>query len=276
MTGVTAVLTWDLAFQLAGLLSAIGTIQHSLELLSIHREFQTDGVFSWRVLRLDHPRVVRSTHGRVIEWWLSPPAYSFVIVCQLLGALAIVSRPLNPFPWALAIVLAGRIVFNFRNSRTLIGADQMQIIVLAACLLQVLVPTRAVTQACAWFVALQLVLSYVTSGAWKLATPSWRRGTALRDIVRTRTMGNPWAYALLKRRPGLSPALCWATIVFECAFPWLLFGGPLTCAILLVAGLVFHVAVAAVMGLEEFVWAFLAAYPLALRCSIQMQAFWSR
>ena len=55
--------------------------------------------------------------------------------------------------------------FHLRNSHGLDGSDQMTVICLTAVLLSRLAPTNAtVATACLWFIALQSLLAYLTSG----------------------------------------------------------------------------------------------------------------
>jgi hypothetical protein len=62
----------------------------------------------------------------------------------------------------------------------------------------------------------------------------------------------------------------WLVIVFECAFPLVLWVRPQGAALLLACGLAFHLCNALVLGLNRFLWAWLAGYPALLFWSGQL------
>ena len=266
--------SWSQAFALSAVLAGMGCVLHSLQLIALRREFGAGGLLDWGVLRTSHPGLLRSGFARWTDPLFSPPAVLLLSLAQAGGSIVIVSRPSDPPVWALCVVVGVRNLFNFRNSPAIIGADQMQVLVLAACLLYFLVPESGVAQACGWFVCLQMIVAYVTAGVSKLVTPAWRRGSAITDILRSRNTGLALAYAYVRRFPVLASLMCWATIVVEIAFPWLVFGGPSACVVFLATGVLFHVGVAIIMGFDEFLWAYLATYPIALRCSIEVARLW--
>jgi hypothetical protein len=101
------------------------------------------------------------------------------------------------------------------------------------------------------YVGLQLVLSYFVAGYVKLRNPEWRTGRALLAMVKL---------------PGVlaqkSKQLSWALILFEVGVPLSLFWRG---ALPWVAGvsIFFHLLVFWFLGLNRFVWAWLAAWPSA-------------
>ena len=54
----------------------------------------------------------------------------------------------------------------------------------------------------------------------------------------------------------------------------MIFGGTSAATVFLLTGVLFHIGVAIVMGLDEFFWAYAAASPIALRCSMAFDRFW--
>jgi hypothetical protein len=61
-------------------------------------------------------------------------------------------------------------------------------------------------------------------------------------------------------RPGVARAGAWTVLALECAFPLVLVV-PGAAWVLLPAAAAFHLANAIVLGLDRFLWAWLAAYP---------------
>ena len=266
--------SWNDAFAMAAVVAAVGSLLHAIELVVIRRELAAGGFLNWTVLRNAHPALLRSTLAPWADGMFTPPGFFGLVWLQIVASLAIIVSPSGPPVWALGSVLATRILCNVRNAPAMIGADQMHVVVLAACFLQALVPIPDVAVVCGWFVCLQLLLAYVTSGVAKAVSPLWRGGIALRQITRSRAVGLKVAFEWASRFPALAITVCWATIVFEIAFPWLIVGGPSSATVFLAAGLLFHVGIAVVMGLEAFFWPYVAAYPLAYRCSMMMDALW--
>jgi hypothetical protein len=64
--------------------------------------------------------------------------------------------------------------------------------------------------------------------------------------------------------PPLAYALCWGTILFESAFVMAPILPQQALLVLLAVAATFHVAVAIIMGLNGFVWSFVATYPAIL------------
>ena len=71
------------------------------------------------------------------------------------------------------------------------------------------------------------------------------------------------AALFLRAHPRLSSCLTWGVIAFEGAFPLALLAGP-ACWGFLAAGLLFHLANAALVGFNRFPWAWAATYPAIL------------
>jgi hypothetical protein len=266
-------MTWNQAFAWSAALAGVGSMLFSLQLLAVREEFDA-GLLSWRVLRSTHHRLTASRVRAAADRLLSAPLFLALLAAHLVAAAAIVARPSRPPLWALVLALAGRALFNFRNPRAVIGADQMQLIVLGALLLAAVSPGPSAAL-CGWFVYLEMLLAYVTAGVSKLRAPVWRNGTAIAGLMRTRTFGLEAAHVSIERRPALAVAAAWATMLFEIAGPWLVFGGVRACVVFVITGVAFHLCVAIATGLDEFVWAFAATYPIALRCSMDVGRLWA-
>jgi hypothetical protein len=111
------------------------------------------------------------------------------------------------------------------------------------------------------FVAAQTLLAYWVAGVAKLAGAPWRTGEAVGQILVTNTYGCPPIGRFLLRHPPLNRVAGWSVIVAELAFPVLIVAGGWYGVAALVGGLAFHTAGAVLMGLNGFLFSFLAAYP---------------
>jgi hypothetical protein len=242
-----------------------GVIIGDLEMLFRRREIAPGGFFSWELLRTSRRWTVRGRVAAVADVVFPYPNVVVLIVIQLVAAMlaalaAIEVVPAHDALW-IGTVLAISLLLHLRNQYGLDGSDQMRTIVLAGLVLFYVAPTDLARDVALVFIAAQAMLSYFTSGFAKLISPVWRDGTAIRDILSTRSYGSELATRVMKRLPSLSPALCWGTIGFECFLPLLVLLGTTTCIVFIGMGVAFHVGIAAMMGLNLFVWSFVATYP---------------
>jgi len=151
------------------------------------------------------------------------------------------------------------------------GAEQMCFITLIAALLTVAGGQTAFQQSFFLiFVTGQTVLSYVTAGVAKLNSPLWRSGQALTRIIDTSSYGTPWAHRALLLTTFSGYLACWSVILWEISFPITLLGIGKLSLVMMGIGVLFHFGCALVMGLNDFVWAFVGTYPAVLYVSRQI------
>jgi hypothetical protein len=143
------------------------------------------------------------------------------------------------------------------------GSDRMTLLLLICLLASHLAPTPRWRELVLGYAAVQVVLSYAMAGWVKLREPSWRTGQALRDLFAMS------AYPVSEQVRGWAPGptglklLAWSIVLFESLFPLaLLDAGALRFVLVAAAG--FHVANAWLLGLNRFLWVWIAAYPLLL------------
>jgi hypothetical protein len=142
------------------------------------------------------------------------------------------------------------------------GADHMFLVVCGASWLATVVAgDRRAAEAGLWFIAAQACLAYLVAGVTKLASPTWRSGRALHLVAATRSHGCLALRRCLAAAPWLARPACWGVMVWECAFPLVLLAPEPARLAILASGVLMHVALALVMGLNTFVWAFPATYP---------------
>lgn len=121
------------------------------------------------------------------------------------------------------------------------------------------------------YLGVQTVFSYFVAGLAKLKERGWRRGTALVHFANLAKYGvPPRAHALLAK-PNVALAASWAILLFECSFPYALYGTWI-CVVYLSLGAAFHVANAVLFGLNRFLFSWLALYPVLLALSSAIHA----
>ena len=119
-------------------------------------------------------------------------------------------------------------------------------------------------EACLVFIAGMSLLAHSTAGIAKMPHAGWFDGSFVLAVSSTRSFGLSSLAALMRRLPWLPRLVGWAIVLAESLFP-LVVVLPMKWAVaILTIGLLFHCAVAPVMGLNTFVWAFPATYPAIL------------
>lgn len=137
------------------------------------------------------------------------------------------------------------------------GSDMMTFHVLLATTLARLFPqAEPATFFALGYLAVQLVASYFLAGIAKLRQKNWRTGQALKNIL------NASFYSVPESAKNYVPprVLSWVTISFEVLFPLALLNT--TSAMVFIAiAILFHFGNFWVLGLNRFVFAWIAAYP---------------
>lgn len=242
------------ALVLCSLFAAVGTVIDVAEHLAARESNKR--AFAWAVFETADPprhydmpsrvigRVGLSAQLQIIRG-LSAVAVPLLLLGRLPGVASVA---------ALTTVIAHLVLYK-RLVFGLDGADQMALIVWSGIVIAGVSPTAGLV-----LIAGQSILSYVTAGAAKLFGPDWRSGAAPRKIVETVGHGSAVPAKLL-RDPQVSFLVSWCTIVFELFMPALVLLGTRGAAIFVATAALFHVSIAWAMGLNNFVWSFLAALP---------------
>jgi len=264
-------LSTNRAWELTLLVCCTGIVVDALERLVSVRKYRDDGIFGWPIarqrlvllpawLRVPADRVFRGT--RVLE---------IVLVSRVGAAVSVVvAAPGSPsHSLALTVLLATHLLVAIKTGGIgAIGADPMILMVTgAAWLTTALTHDPRCARAGLWFIAGQACLGYFIAGVAKLAAPRWRSGEAMPAVLSTHGYGHPKMYAFVRARPRLSLFMCWSVMLWEATFPFVLvLPRPLVWPFLGV-GILFHVQIAALMGLNLFAFAFPATYAAILALS---------
>jgi hypothetical protein len=243
--------------------AAVALLLACAELLARPATLAYDGLLSWQVARLRSPNLVTGRRAVVLDAVLAPPGVHALVAARAGGAVVLLAAPSGSTAAALGLLLAtgATVLLMLRTSYGNDGADQMLMLVLVAATIARLAGSTEATRYALWFIALQCILSYATSGVAKLCGRPWRDGTGLTGILGTDTYGVRRLAALLERHRSVAIALSWAIILTESLFVAVLFVPDRWVLPMLIGALAFHLATAAVMGLNAFVLAFGATYP---------------
>lgn len=116
------------------------------------------------------------------------------------------------------------------------------------------------------FIALQGLLGYFCAGVSKLTHPSWKRGTAIREVLQSDMFGVPRLAALLPLSLLTAP-VSWSALAFEILGPPLSLLSPNAALGFCLVALCFHLGVALMMGISQFLFAFGATHPAIYFCA---------
>ncbi|HEV3047726.1 MAG TPA: hypothetical protein VGY13_10225 [Solirubrobacteraceae bacterium] len=254
-------MTVELAYELCGRLASVWVIVGAAEGLVALGEYRDSGVYDARIAVVDGgPALVASMRSAAS----GAPAIAGTYVMRLAAGATLLLAPwstgLAAGAWGTTALSA--LFLEWRRQYGDDGGDQMLTIMSTAFTIALLLSfARHALALGLYFMGAQACLAYVIAGVAKLRGEEWRKGIATERIFSTRTYGAPGVAALLRRRPALARAMCWGTIAFEASFvlaPFLPLPGLLA---LLAVAASFHVGSAAIMGLNGFLWAFVATYP---------------
>jgi hypothetical protein len=250
------------------ILAAICMAITAAETLAERESYADDRMLGWPVVQSRRRALLIPWFAPVLNALFGSRGLQFLMIGRLLGAVALIAAP-GDSSWRTAVILyaaatslllAGRTVFGMD------GADQLNTLTFLALATDAMVPTPLVRAAALWFLALQLIMAYTVSGGAKLISQEWRSGRAIWGVTSTRMYGFKPLGLWLKARPGLSQLLSWSVFLLECAFAMLFIVPEPVAWILVAGGLVFHASNAVIMGLNTFLWAFLAGYPALIWC----------
>lgn len=246
-------------------MSAITHLLSSLEFLASRRDQREGGLNDWSVVRENfasmHPRFVRLL-DRLGEERVEATVHMGRIVAA--ASLLLPKRMTTHRVAANAFLAASAWMLHPKHFYGSDGSDQLAFLVQSTAALARIGDDDRRREAGLVFLAAQAGLSYLTSGAVKLVSRTWRSGEALPGVLRTRTYGDQQLYRYLKAHPRLSRVAAHSVLIAEVGFP-LIFLLPTRVALLGVGAMtVFHLLNARFMGLARFVWAFLATYPAVI------------
>lgn len=252
----------DDAYRIATLLVGVGLSIKALETLALIPEYDKGGIFDYDIAGNDTLMLTRA--APVFARLYSRPGMTVLAVASVASFAVVALAPYQSPAYRVAVVamVVANVAVYYRQAFGLDGADQMSFLVLVTIFFGSAITSDPDLQRVgAWFVALQLALSYLVSGVAKLISPEWRSGTAVIGILSTYTYGTRLTRRVLTTRRPLSRAICWAVIATEIALPFGLLFGEVGVVVALAVGLAMHLSIAVVMGLNDFVWGFAAAYP---------------
>jgi hypothetical protein len=255
-------------------LVSFGALIASLELLANASQLAPGGLYSWRIVG-SRPGILRRPLLRsALDRLLDRPWIVAMLGMRAASCVALLVAPTRGTVAApaLTVLLVSTLLLNLRSAYGQDGSDQMTTQVVAVLWIHLFAtPENRLSALCLGYVAAQACLSYFASGVAKLAGRPWRDGSAVFLIFNTETYGIAPVARWLEPRPRIGRLLTWSVSLAETAFPLVLGVGHPACWVFLGWGILFHLTNAVVMGLNGFVWAFLATYPAILYWVLEIE-----
>jgi len=251
-------------YRLTSFFLSIGLLIGALEDLYTFPIFQSNGLLSWKVSRVLLRWSCKGGIAKCVHFFLNDFSFKMSIYLRIVGStLLFVFALFNVVSPVLFIALLVLNMFVFlRTPYSLDGGYQMSIMVLLGTSLGSLWGLDSkLAQFGLFFIGAQLAACYMISGVTKLVSPIWRRSYAMNAVFATKTYGHPFIYNLISRSPWIGRFATWSVILFEILFFTVFFFNPWMSFLFLFMGFLFHLGNAIFMGLNDFLFAFLAAYP---------------
>lgn len=254
-------ITEQLALAWSQKILAISLIIQTTELLIINNSTQLRKIWSGQVLQKDWP-------FKIAQWlnsfYLVEQNFSILLILRLLLAVLLFFLDSALIP-IFILFLSYLVVLRLRGPFNG-GSDYMTIQLLLALSFCRYTDDPRWRLIVIWYLSFQVVLSYFIAGWVKIKTSEWRSGFALSRFV----LNSNYRVPEFLKRPFANSIFCfvssWIILLFECLFPIVLIW-PQTVQYFTFLGLIFHGLVFIIFGLNRFVWAWSATYPILLFCS---------
>jgi hypothetical protein len=253
-------------------LVCVAVVIQTMQILAERKQYATYGIYNYAILKKPYPWMTQGWQASVLNTLCESPGYLILIALQMTSAVLIISH-LSPSlsGFSIFIILLVHLLSCLRHQAGSDGAQQIQTIIFASLLLFYLSADPLAKTCSLFFICFQVLLAYFTAGAIKIKSPAWRGGTALENALQSARFRNETLSRIVRTYPFLTKLVCWSVFICQCLFPLLVFAGPQTCLLVLVAGAIFHLTIALVWGLNCFFWSFVATYPAILFFSNTLQ-----
>lgn len=243
---------------------AVAQIIGLLELAIVRHELAPGGFLDWTFLGSLNPRTrtKAGSHVRRLFCLISPRLFVCLLFADAAFSIILLARPRVAL--FIAVVLLLHLAIMKRHHLTFDGSDHMLLVVLLACLLGRVTADPLAARAAVTFLAAEVTLAYLVAGLYKATSPYWQSGNAIAMVVQTRMLGQATAARLIRRFPAIGHAATYVVFSWETLFCCFTFAPPAIIMIMLAIGIGFHLGCSIIMGLNRFLFAFVASYPAVL------------
>jgi hypothetical protein len=263
---------YALALQVSAVAIGLWATTSTLEGLAGLKRYAPGKLLGGDLFRLRSGRIDQHFRGGICG---TPAAIATVLALRLVAALSLlVTRDVPIILIELVLIVATSSFFSLRLTAP-DGADKMGMVAACGALLLALGVVRLDSELC--FAGIlwaggQLTIAYATSGYIKLISRGWRDGSTLIEVMQSEMFGSPWAGAAILRVPAVAIVLGWIVISTETLFPLALLAPQAVLAAVLAFFVFLHLAIAILLRLSTYPWAFVATYPSVVLLGAALRA----
>lgn len=241
---------------------AVQAIIATGELLRYYRIYKHDGLMAWNLQR-SGPKLAAYVRKLKLDFVCKYPNVLFVLIIRFLSAIALIPIILLHQSAVILLVLITviNLLMQIRNSQSNDGSDQMATVCYIALLFANVINTGTSMSCALFFIAAQAVLAYGTSGFLKMQKIGWYNGEYVIDILKTSSYGNKKALAITQKSKSVAKALGMMVVYGDCLLSVSFLFPPHICMLILVFGVCLHIGIGRIMGLNTFLWSYIATYP---------------
>jgi len=247
---------------------AIQVITATAELLKLRREYSEVGLLAWQIQRLG-PKVSIYVKKLGLDFVCSYPNVLVALILRLLCAIAIPVAILfhQSILVLLFIITAINLIMQVRNSQSNDGSDQMAVVCFIALALANAINTDSSKSFALFFIAAQASLAYGTSGFLKMQKKGWYTGEYATEVLKTSSYGDKNVLEIALKRRSIAKVLGIMVVYGDCLLSLAFAFPPNICIFILFFGVFLHIGIGRIMGLNTFMWSYIATYPAILFAS---------
>ncbi len=252
---------------------AIQVIISTGEMLKLYRIYKDDGLMAWNIQRLG-PKLAIDVKKLKLDFFCRYPNVLVVLAIRLLSAIILIPIILFHQSAVLPLVLitAINLIMQVRNSQSNDGSDQMAMVGFIALLLANFINTALSISIALFFIAAQASLAYGTSGFLKMQKIGWYNGDYVTDILKTSSYGDRKVLQITQKRKSVAKVLGFMVVYGDCLLSIAFIFPPGICIYILLFGISLHIGIGRIMGLNTFLWSYIATYPATLFVSYTIYA----
>ena len=246
-------------------LAALAAVQGTVQLLALRAQFFPAGAADWEALRTCRSVTAQGPAAPLLDCLCGESGFRATLGVRLTAGLALLIVPTHTELEAVLITLLaattahpdGAHAVRRRRQRPDVDAAIRRALLLGAR------RANAADDGGVPLVSCRPVVSCLPGrrSLQSSRAPVWRSGEAITRIVNTRLWGRAGLARALRSYPACVPRWPGPPSFPSASSPLVLLSGRPGCYLFLLWGVLFHLSIAWVMGLNTFLWTFLATYP---------------
>lgn len=270
-------LSIDNLLYISRLLIGLSLVISSAEIYSISNDLKSGGLFDLEINRRFRYGRVKSALKFLVALSTNEQLFKFSnIVRGLCGILLLINWDYSILNLIiLMFAISSILIFNISFVSGKDGSDQMTFCVLLGLIVATI---GLLTSDLKWqvlgfgIIAFQSSLSYLTAGIAKAVGSLWKSGDAIALILGTRAYGSEY-FGEVSKSSYFLKLTTYFVIAIELLFPLSLILPLYISLTILGLCILMHLFIALTMGLNRFLWTFIATYPSIIWCNLKIRDY---